>query len=237
MNCSQTFSGIALAMALCGSMAFAQPASSSRTPAARIEDEAFRNAAAAQYRKILAGLSAKGQLDDEEVALERVRRIAKGLIAAAAEARPETAAWSWEVHVTSDASTGAFCIAGGKLLVGSALIKVLDLGDGELAMLVGHEIAHAVAGHRREVVRSSMDADVAEEIRRAEIAVMQESEADRIGMGLAYRAGWPATSLVSFYDKLAAQEGPGTFNSSHPSAQSRAAMARSTAQQLDKQPR
>lgn len=236
MNCSRTLGGIALTMALCGSMAFAQPANLSHAPAG-IEDEAFRNEAAAQYRKILAGLSAKGKLDDDGVALERVRRIAKGLIAAAAEARPETATWSWEVHVTSDASTGAFCIAGGKLLVGSALVKRLDLSDGELAMLLGHEIAHAVAGHRREATRSSMDADVAQEIRQAEIAVMQENEADQIGMGLAYRAGWPTTSLVSFYDKLAAQEGPGTFNSSHPSAQSRATTARAMAQQLGKQPR
>ncbi|HEX7605467.1 MAG TPA: M48 family metalloprotease [Usitatibacter sp.] len=237
MNCSRAFGAIALSMALCASMAFAQPAASPRAPAAGTEDEAFRNEAAAQYRKILAGLSARGQLDDDEVTLERVRRISAGLIAAAAQARPETGAWSWEVHVTSDRSKGAFCMAGGKVLVGSALVKRLDLGDGELAMLLGHEIAHAVAGHRREAIRSSMDADVAQEIRQAEIAVMQEDEADRIGMGLAYRAGWPATSLVSFYDKLAAQEGPGTFNSSHPSAQSRAAMARAMAQQLGKQPR
>lgn len=237
MNCSRTLGGIALTMALCGSMAFAQPASSPRVAAAGVEDEAFRNEAAAQYRKILAGLSARGQLDDDEVTLERVRRIARGLIVASAEVRPETGTWSWEVHVTSDRSKGAFCMAGGKVLVGSGLVRGLDLGDGELAMLLGHEIAHAVAGHRREALRSSMDADVAQEIRQAEIAVMQENEADQIGMGLAYRAGWPATSLVSFYDKLAAQEGPGAFNSSHPSAQSRAAMARAMAQQLGKQPR
>ena len=224
-------------MTLCSAMVFAQPANSPRAPAAGTEDEAFRNEAAAQYRKILAGLSARGQLDDDEVTLERVRRISKGLIAAATEVRPETGAWSWEVHVTSDRSKGAFCMAGGKVLVGSALVKRLDLGDGELAMLLGHEIAHAVAGHRREAIRSSMDADVAQEIRQAEIAVMQENEADQIGMKLAYRAGWPTTSLVSFYDKLAAQEGPGTFNSSHPSAQSRAAIARAMAQQLGKQPR
>jgi predicted Zn-dependent protease len=237
MNCSRAFGAIALSMALCAAMAFAQPASPPRVAAAGIEDEAFRNAAAAQYRKILASLSAKGHLDDDQATLERVRRITRGLIAAAAEVRPETGTWSWEVHVTGDRSKGAFCIAGGKILVGSALIKRLDLGDGELAMLLGHEIAHAVAGHRREAAGSSMDADAAEEIRQAEIAIMQENEADQIGMGLAYRAGWPTASLVSFYDKLAAQEGPGTFNSSHPSAQSRAAMARAMAQQLAKQPR
>jgi predicted Zn-dependent protease len=234
MNCSRTFGGIALAMALGSAVASAQPAN---LPRASAEDEAFRNAAAAQYGKTLAGLSARGQLDDDEATLERVRRISRGLIAAAAEVRPETGTWSWEVHVTSDRSKGAFCMAGGKLLVGSALVRRLDLGDGELAMLLGHEIAHAVAGHRREALRSSMDSDAAQEIRQAEIAVMQENEADRIGMKLAYRAGWPAMSLVSFYDKLATEEGPGTFNSSHPSAQSRATTARAMAQQLGRQPR
>ncbi len=205
--------------------AFAQPA------------DAFRDEAAAQYRRILGGLSAKGKLDEEQAVLDRMRRVSRGLIIAAAEARPETAAWEWEVHVTSDASTGAFCMAGGKILVGSELVRRLGLSDGELAMLLGHEIAHAVAGHRREVSRAGMESDPAQEIRLAEIAVMQENEADRIGMRLAYRAGWPASSLVSFYEKLAAQETPGTFNSSHPSAASRVAFARAMAEELGRQAR
>jgi predicted Zn-dependent protease len=226
---------MALAMALCVATAFAQPTNPPRFSAA--DDAAFRDEAAAQYRKVLASLWARSKLDDDEVMLDRVRRVARGLIAAAANARPETAAWSWEIHVTSDASKGASCMAGGKILIGGELVKSLDLRDGELAMLLGHEIAHAVAGHRREAARSSMEADAAQEIRQAEIAVMQEDEADRIGMDLAYRAGWPTTSLVSFYDKLAAREPPGTFNSSHPSAQSRAAMAREMARKLDERGR
>ena len=224
-------------LAFCAATAFAQSAITPRGPGAGADSREFREEAAAQYRKILTGLSTRGKLDDDEVMLERVRRISRGLVIAAAEVRPETAAWSWEIHVTSDASKGAFCMAGGKLLVGSVFVKRLDLDDGELAMLLGHEIAHAVAGHRREAARASMESDAAEEIRQAQIAVMQENEADRIGMDLAYRAGWPTAGLVSFYDKLAAQEGPGTFNSSHPSAQSRATTARAIAQTLDKQPR
>jgi predicted Zn-dependent protease len=193
------------------------------------DDRAFLDAAAAHYGKILAALAAKGKLDDDSALLARSRRIAAGLIAAAAEARPAVAAWSWEVHVTTDGSRGTFCIAGGKVLVGAQLVRQLELDDGELAMLLGHEIAHAVVDHRREAARATMDADAAQEVRAAEIAVMQEDEADRIGLGLALRAGWPAASLVSFFDKLAAQESPGTFNSSHPTAAARAATARARA--------
>ncbi len=193
------------------------------------DGDAFRSAAAVQYRKILASLASNGRLDDEAALLARSRRVAAGLITAAGEARPESAAWSWEIHVTSDVSRGTFCIAGGKILVASEIVNRLELDDGELAMLLGHEIAHAVADHRREAARVAMDADPAQEVRAAEIAVMQEDEADRIGMRLAFRAGWPAASLVSFFDKLAAQEPPGTFNSSHPAAAARAATALSRA--------
>ena len=222
-----------LMLVFCSATALAQ---STNLPSP-VDADAFRNEATAQYRKILAALSAKGKLDDDEVLLARIRRVAAGLIVVAAQIRPETSAWSWEIHVTSDVSKGALCMAGGKLLVGSELVRRLGLSDGELAMLLGHEIAHAVAGHRREVARAGMEADVAQEIRQAEIAVREENEADEIGMRLAYRAGWPVSSLVSFFEKMSAEESPGTFNSSHPSAASRAAMARDMAQKLGTQAR
>ena len=208
--------------------AFSQPTQDG----AWAETQAFRDAAAVRYRAILGGLGARRALDDDDAARERVRRIAAGLIIAAAAERPDTAAWSWEVHVTSDPAQGAFCMAGGKVLVGSVLVRRLALDDGELAMLLGHEMGHALASHRREVARGSIDTDAAAEVRQAELAMAQEVEADRIGMRLAYRAGWPVASLVSFYDKLAAVEQPGTFNSSHPSAASRAALAKAMAAKL-----
>lgn len=197
-----------------------------------MDDDAFRAEAAVQYRKILAGLAAKGKLDDEAILLARVRRIAAGVIVAAAQMRPATSSWPWEAHVTTDASTSAFCMAGGKLLVGAPFVARLELTDAELAMLLGHEIAHAVADHRREASRATMESDPAEEVRAARIAVMQEDEADRIGMELAHRAGWPATALAGFFDKLAALEPAGTFNSSHSTAASRASAARAMARRL-----
>lgn len=195
--------------------------------------DSFRNEAAAEYRKILARLSAKGELDDHAAMLARVRRIGAGLIVAARSLRAETSQWSWEIHVTGDSNVGALCMAGGKVLVGSALVERLQLTDGELAMLLAHEIAHAVADHRREVSRATLDSDAADDVRQSRIAVLQENDADRIGMDLAYRAGWPASSLVGFFDKLAAAEPAGTFNSSHPGAASRAAAARLLARKLE----
>lgn len=213
-----------LVLAFCAAQALSQPAP--------LDADAFRSEAASQYRKILSGLAAKGKLDDDVALIGRARPIAARLIAAAAQVRPEAAAWSWEVHVTSDPSKGAFCMAGGKILVGSALVRGLDLDDAELAMLLSHEIAHALADHRRASARDTMSSDPAEELREAAIAIAQESEADRIGMDLAHRAGWPASRLVGFYDKLAAMQAPGTLSSSHPSAAARVAAAKALARQI-----
>ncbi|HEX7465204.1 MAG TPA: M48 family metalloprotease [Usitatibacter sp.] len=208
-----------LMLGFCAALALAQSAE-------------YRNEAAAAYRTILAGLAAKGKLDDDGALLARVRRISPGLIAAAAQMRAETAAWSWEMHVTSDPAKGTFCMAGGKVLVGAGLVKRLALDDGELAMLLGHEIAHAVADHRRAPSRLTMESDATEERREAALALAQEEEADRIGMQLAHRAGWPAAKLATFFDKLVAQESAGTFSASHPTAAARAAAAQVVARTL-----
>jgi hypothetical protein len=122
------------ASAPCIGPVMAQDADSARTPQTDSRSLAFQGAAAMRYREILAGLAARDKLDDDAALLGRARRISAGLIAVAAQSYRETSGWAWEIHVTSDASTGAFCMAGGKILLGSALVRDLverlhDEGD------------------------------------------------------------------------------------------------------------
>ena len=216
----------------CIQVSCAQAPGIERAQAPGIAAEAFHDRAAAQYRRILLSLSARGKLDDDRAMLNRVERVTPGLIRAAAAIKPQAAGWTWEIHVTTDATQNAFCMAGGKLLVGAPFVRQLALDDAELATLISHEIAHALAEHRREAPPPSLDGDVSVEIRQSEIALAQESEADEIGMDLAHRAGWPTSSMVSFYEKLAANESPGTFNSTHPAAAARLAMAKAIAARI-----
>lgn len=60
---------------------------------------------------------------------------------------PESAAWDWELHTTTDGDANAFAMAGGKILVSRAYVDELALNDAELAMLLAHEIMHAVLRH------------------------------------------------------------------------------------------
>ncbi|TFW25289.1 M48 family metalloprotease [Duganella callida] len=187
-------------------------------------------------------LAAAGQLDEDRALLARLQRIADRLVRAAVELKPETAQWQWEVHTTSDAEVDALCMAGGKILVGSAFVRRLALNDGELATLLAHEVAHAVAEHHREtfseamllnrlppapleVVMARLDSDLSLQIRLSTLSSMQESEADQLGMVLAHRAGWRAADMVSFYRKLATAGQAALLSGAYPAAASRLSMA------------
>jgi predicted Zn-dependent protease len=197
------------------------------------------------YIDRVVGLAAAGRLDQDRVLLARVRRIGATLTAAAIAMKPQAAGWQWEFHVTSDPEVEAFCMAGGKILVGAAFVQRLALDDAELATLLAHEVAHALAEHHNEILSAAlflnkpavpidvllerMESDLGLQIRLAGLASLQESEADQLGMVLAHRAGWPAAGMLSFYRKLAGIDAGGGLASSHPAPASRISMAKGMA--------
>ena len=195
-------------------------------------------------------LAAAGKLDEDRRLLARLRYISAELIRAAIELKPEAAQWQWEVHTTSDTDVDALCMAGGKILVGSAFVRQLALTDGELATLLAHEVAHVVAEHPREtlseamllnrlpavpmeVVMARLDSDLSLQIRLSGLSSLQEAEADQLGMVLAHRAGWAATDMVSFYRKLADSGQAALVSSAYPAAASRLSMAQGMARLFD----
>lgn len=205
---------------------------------------AVRADAGLRYAALLADLRDEGTLDTDPVLGERVNRIAAIIIAKAIELSPASGNWPWEVHVTSNAGYEGVSMAGGRLLFGSRYIFALKLTDGEVATLIGHEVAHALAEHQRElvsealrfspgrrpvplnVVAEQLETSLSVQIRLGVLTRIQETEADQLGMILAHRAGWPAESMVAFYQKLARDEGSSVYDWSHPSAASRLSMAK-----------
>ena len=226
-----------------GHAALAQVPETGRWQNFTFTPEAVHGYTAARYREILAELDTKHALDDTPTLAERVSRIAETIIRSAVELKPDAAAWQWEIHTTSDPDWDASCMAGGKLLVGTKFIEQLHLDDGELATLLGHEIAHALAEHQREefsevalldpthpaieveTAASRLETDLGVEIRLARLSRIQENEADQLGMILVRNAGWPVVDMVGFYQKLIDADPP-TFRAwSHPSAAARLNMA------------
>jgi predicted Zn-dependent protease len=199
------------------------------------------------YADLLAQAKAKGALDTDPAQVQRVQAIVKRLIPQTAAFRKDALAWKWDSHVITTKDVNAFCMPGGKMAVFSGLIQSLNATDDELAAVMGHEIAHALREHSREqasqqaaqgiglsvlgaltglgdagVSLSQMALDVTFNLPHSRT---DETEADRIGVELAARAGYDPRAAVSLWEKMQKLGGgaPPQILSTHPSNESRIA--------------
>ena len=168
--------------------------------------------------------------------------------------RPDAKSWKWEVQVINDPKTvNAFCMAGGKMAIYTGMWEKLKATDDEIAQVMGHEIAHALADHTRERMSIAMTSAVATTaaaiaigsrdsgpgaglaLTGAQLAAVlaiqlpnsreSESEADQIGIEIAARAGYDPKAAVTLWEKMGKEGGggPPEFLSTHPAPQNRAA--------------
>ena len=201
--------------------------------------------AAQQYAQMLQQASQQKALGpDNHPQVQRLRRIAQKIIPFALEWNPRAKAWRWEVNLIGSKQINAFCMPGGKIAFYSGILDQLKLTDDEVAMIMGHEVAHALREHARERMgksaATSIGANLFATITGAGALGQQvigggaqllslkfsrddESEADLLGMELAARAGFDPRSGVSLWQKMsAANKGaPPQWLSTHPSGSTR----------------
>jgi predicted Zn-dependent protease len=198
------------------------------------------------YAEMLKPYAQKGKIDNNPALKDRVYRITGRLIAQALKVRPETKDWDWSIKIIDDPETvNAWAMAGGKMALYTGLVKKINPTDDELAQVLGHEIAHALAKHSAEKMSVAMASSigvvavgvVAENkglaltgaALAAVLAVQKpnsraaESEADRIGIELAAKAGYNPSAAVTLWQKMAEVGGkvPPEFLSTHPAPENR----------------
>lgn len=193
------------------------------------------------YVAQISELTRTGKLVTDPAVLRRVDAITGRLIAQAIIMRPDTADWEWSVEVIDEPDTvNAWCMAGGRMAIYTGLIQKLDATDDEIAQVMGHEIAHALANHTAERMSVAMATNLgvaavgalsergeamSVAATAAALAIQlpnsrtSESEADRIGIELAARAGYDPDAAVTLWQKMErnAGGGPPAFLSTHPS--------------------
>jgi Zn-dependent protease with chaperone function len=207
--------------------------------------ETLENSAAQQYQQMLSQARAQRALaPGNHPQLQRLHAIAKRLIPHTIPWNERSRQWRWEVNLIGSSQVNAFCMPGGKIAFYTGILDQLNLTDDETAMIMGHEMAHALREHARERVAKSsatnlglrlgaqllglgdlgnVAAGLGTQLLTLKFSREDESEADLVGLELAARAAYKPQASVSLWQKMTAASngaGPG-FLSTHPSGPNR----------------
>ncbi len=209
--------------------------------------ETVERSASKQYAEMLQEAANKRSLaPNGDPQLQRLRAIAAKIIPLAGEWNDRAKGWRWEVNLIGSKQINAFCMPGGKIAVYTGILQTLKLTDDEVAVVLGHEIAHALREHARERMGKNAATGIGASLLSqyfglgelgqtvtnygAQLLTLQfsrqdESEADLVGMELAARAGFDPRAGVTLWKKMAATNGsaPPQWLSTHPSGSSRIA--------------
>lgn len=200
------------------------------------------------YLSTVKDLQDEGKISTDPKINARVRKITGRLITEAIKMRPDAANWEWSVVVIDDPETvNAWCMAGGRMAVYTGLLDQIKPTDDELAQVMGHEIGHALANHAAEKMSVQMASSlgvlavgVATDskgiaLTGAALAAVYainmpnsraaETEADRIGIELAAKAGYDPRAAKTLWAKMAGLGGSHMpqWMSTHPNPQNRQA--------------
>lgn len=160
--------------------------------------------------------------------------------------------YKWEFNLVEDKQVNAWCMPGGKVVVYTGILPIA-VDDTGLAVVMGHEIAHAIAEHGNERMSQGLLAQLGGVALSTALSTkpaatqqlwmsvygvgaqygaimpygrMQESEADHLGLVFMAMAGYDPKAAISFWERMAAQKGgqaPPEFLSTHPSDANRIA--------------
>jgi predicted Zn-dependent protease len=201
----------------------------------------------------------KNKLSKDTQKVEMVRRVGNRIAKAAEAFLAETGQqdkikdYKWEFNLIQDDKTvNAWVMPGGKAAVYTGILPYTQDETG-LAVVLGHEVGHALADHGNERMSEALLAQMGgmalsvalstqqEQTKQLFMSVygagatvgfllpysrLHESEADRIGLTLMARAGYDPREAIPFWERMSKQEGkssPPEFLSTHPAPQTRIA--------------
>lgn len=182
------------------------------------------------YASMISTYDKKGKVVADAALNERVRKLSDRLVEQAVRYRPDAADWQWQVSVIDDEAINASCMPGGKMVIFKGLLDKVQPTDDELAQVMGHEIAHALANHGAEKMSVSILANVAAvAVATAAAAASNgtdpnaynnisvlasnafislpnsrgaEAEADKLGIEIAARAGYDPRAAITLWNKM-----------------------------------
>jgi Zn-dependent protease with chaperone function len=202
-------------------------------------------AAAQQYVQTMGQAQAKGELmPDSHPQVQRLRAMARRIIPNTPQWNSRANSWKWEVNLIQSQQINAYCMPGGKIAFYTGILETLKLSDDEAAMIMGHEMAHALREHGRERIGKSqatgmglalgaqllglgdignVAAKLGTQLLTLKFSREDETEADLVGLELAARSAYDPKAGATLWRKMTAASGGknANFLSTHPSGPER----------------
>jgi predicted Zn-dependent protease len=194
-----------------------------------VPEDRIEEAALQQYNGIKQQARQHNALaSDGHPQLQRLRTIARNLVPHALHWNRNAAQWQWEVNLIGSSEINAFCMPGGKIAFFSGILDTLKLTDDEIAIVMGHEIAHALREHGRERAAKSTLASAGAKLAGLGLSALlgvdphlagaatggianltmlkfsrdDETEADLVGLDIAARAGYDPRAGIALWEKM-----------------------------------
>jgi len=205
-----------------------------------------------QYREVIS----KVKLSTDTAKVQMVRRVGEKVAKAAEEFLSDAGRsdqiknYQWEFNLIEDDKTvNAWVMPGGKAAVYTGILRHTQNETG-LAVVLGHEVSHAIAGHGNERMSQALLANLGASALSVALALqpqqtreiymmaygvganvgvllpysrLHESEADHIGLMLMARVGYDPREAVSFWERMSKADAarPVEFLSTHPAPETR----------------
>ena len=211
-----------------------------------VSAEQVEGAAAKQYREMMSDADQQRALyPASHPQVRRLREIARRLVPHSPAWNPSAKDWNWEINLIHSGQINAFCMPGGKIAFYSGILDKLKLSNDEAAMIMGHEMAHALREHARAQMGKGsatslglrigaallglgqvgdIAADLGTQLLSLQFSRSDETEADLVGLELAARGAFQPQASVTLWQKMAAASGGAasmSFLSTHPSSPDR----------------
>jgi len=248
------------------SLLFLFVASCSRVPVTKrkqlklLNEQELIGMADTAYTNFLSQHTVLSKSDPRSVRVQRVgNNIAKSIESYLAKegASNRIEGFNWQFNVVDEETVNAWCMPGGKVVVYTGILPLAD-DDTLLAVVMGHEIAHAVARHGNErmsqagavnvggaILQGTMSTPnaniflqsygVASALGMLKYSRTHESEADKMGLVFMKLAGYNPYKAVAFWEKMAALGGSTPqILSTHPSDETRIADIKKFLEKIDK---
>lgn len=227
---------LVLVLCACGSDLYSHLVPGAKTA------EQLEQAATLQYNGLVSQAQTESVLASKsDPNYQRLQRIAKDLIPYASQYNPKATQWNWEVSLFNSDQINAMCMPGGKIVFFTGIIEKLQLTDDEIAMIMGHEMSHALREHALSQINkdattkaglsigskaagidNSMTqglSSLGAQLLSLKFSRTDETDADRIGQELAAQAGYNPQAAITLWEKMdryASGSGGAAFLSTHP---------------------